>query len=115
MVPRKRFVPAANKAAGLFYFERVKNSGYPLCDGEVVHVASGMELGKWSVHCFFFGKRADVLQHIGDLAENKTGFAHVALEAAFSKVCLQGGIDLLLVGLDGGLQLFQGINAKINV
>lgn len=37
MVPRKRFVPAANKAAGLFYFERVKNSGYPLCDGEVVH------------------------------------------------------------------------------
>mgnify|MGYP000712466248 CR=1 FL=1 len=35
---------------------------------------------------FFFGKRADVLQHIGNLAENETGFAHIALEAAFSKV-----------------------------
>ena len=74
-----------------------------------------MELGKWGVHGFFSGKGADVLQHIGNLAENETGFAHVALEAAFSKVCLQGGIDLLLMGLDGGLQFLQGIDAKINV
>ena len=45
-----------------------------------------MELGKWGVHGFFFGKRVDVLQYIGNLAENETGLAHVALEAAFSKV-----------------------------
>ena len=37
MVPRKRFVPAANKAAGLFYFERVKNSGPEGVEGRVAY------------------------------------------------------------------------------
>ena len=40
------------------------------------------------MHSFFSGKGTDMLQQIGNLAENKTGFTHVALKAAFPKICL---------------------------
>ena len=50
-----------------------------------------------------------------DLGEHQSGFTHIALEIAFSKVFFQGCVNLMLVFLDGGTKTFQGTDTKIKI
>ena len=60
------------------------------------------------------GKSAGMPDHIVQLRQNQPRFAHKALKITFTQIAAKGFADLVLVFLNGTVQLFQIFNAKIH-
>ena len=75
----------------------------------------GVELCQRSGNGLFLCIGVDIFQHMCDLGEYQAGFAHVALEIAFSKIFFQSSVNLMLVFSDGGTKTFQGADTKIKI
>ena len=55
-----------------------------------------------------------MLDHVADLGQHQSRFAHKALIVAFSKIGGQGVVDLVLVFLNRGIELFQLLHAEFD-
>ena len=52
----------------------------------------------------------DMSKHVAEFVKNQTCFAHIAFEAAFSKIKLQSAVDFLLIFQNTGAKPFQHVN-----
>ncbi len=55
----------------------------------------------------FFSIFNDILDHVCQLVQDQTGFAHVAFEGAFAKVFSKGFVDIFFMGCDPVFQFLQ--------
>ena len=78
------------------------NQHVPAGGGE--RKAPGGELGQRRMDRPGSGQRAQMLPHVADLRLHQSGLAHKSLEGALAQIRGQGGGNLILVLLHGGIQ-----------
>ena len=82
--------------------------------GRGADIASGGKLRKRRGHAFLPAERANVPQHVADLAAHQSALAHIALKRGLAQVGAQGFRDARFILAYRILKALQRVNAELN-